>query len=165
MHVRPISNGDGRCERAPVIVLVGYSPPAAADQIPSYSYVSPEAAEYLAGMPVKAIGTPARRHCCNGMLTASLRHGRSRARRARTVGALPIWKPQSASTSREASQVEPPHGCSSLMALWAVAQRPNGAATLAARGRRRRAQRFRHADAGRVGRARARLSAKASRPT
>jgi arylformamidase len=42
-----------------VLVLVGYSPPASADQIPSYSYVSPEAAEYLAQMPVKAVGTDA----------------------------------------------------------------------------------------------------------
>lgn len=42
-----------------VLVLVGYSPPVASDQVPSYAYLSPEAAEYLAEIPVKAIGTDA----------------------------------------------------------------------------------------------------------
>jgi kynurenine formamidase len=42
-----------------VLVLVGYSPPTASDQLASYAYLSREAAEYLAQIPVKAIGTDA----------------------------------------------------------------------------------------------------------
>jgi kynurenine formamidase len=52
-EVRDVRSGDI------VLVLVGYAPPAADDQLPSYAYLSPEAAEYLAGIPVKAIGTDA----------------------------------------------------------------------------------------------------------
>ena len=37
-----------------VIVLVGYTPPTDPDELPSYAYLSGEAAEYLAGIPVKA---------------------------------------------------------------------------------------------------------------
>ncbi|HSL69396.1 MAG TPA: cyclase family protein, partial [Longimicrobiales bacterium] len=42
-----------------VLVLDGYSAPAAADELPSYAYISPEAADYLAQIPVKAVGTDA----------------------------------------------------------------------------------------------------------
>jgi kynurenine formamidase len=41
------------------LLIVGYSPPVGADELPSYPYLSREAAEYLASLPVKAIGTDA----------------------------------------------------------------------------------------------------------
>ncbi|MFX0197845.1 MAG: cyclase family protein [Candidatus Hodarchaeota archaeon] len=42
-----------------VIVLVGYEPPKAPDALPSYPYLSSEAAKYLAEIPVKAFATDA----------------------------------------------------------------------------------------------------------
>ena len=61
------------------------------------------------------------------------------------VGALPIRRPQTASTLRETSQVEPPDE-SKLVGLsgWAVAQRPNGRRPWRPAGQRRR-ERFRDA--------------------
>jgi kynurenine formamidase len=40
-----------------VIVAVGYEPPTGPDELPSYAYLSGEAAEFLAAIPVKAIAT------------------------------------------------------------------------------------------------------------
>ena len=40
-----------------VIVVVGYQPPTSSEQIPSYPYLSGEAAEYLAGIPVRAFAS------------------------------------------------------------------------------------------------------------
>lgn len=40
-----------------VVLLVDYTAPTAADEAPSYAYLSPEAAEYLASIPVRAFGT------------------------------------------------------------------------------------------------------------
>jgi len=42
-----------------VIALVGYSPPTGRDEMPSYTSLSQEAAEYLATVPVRAFGTDA----------------------------------------------------------------------------------------------------------
>lgn len=42
-----------------VIMLVGYQPPTRPDEIPSFAYLSKEAAEYLAALPVRAVGTDA----------------------------------------------------------------------------------------------------------
>ncbi len=42
-----------------VLMLVGYEPPQGPDELPSYPYLSKEAADYLAQLPVKAIGTDA----------------------------------------------------------------------------------------------------------
>jgi kynurenine formamidase len=42
-----------------VLVLVGYEPPQRSDELPSYPYLSKEAADYLAQLPVKGIGTDA----------------------------------------------------------------------------------------------------------
>ncbi len=41
------------------LLMVGYSPPVGDDELPSYPYLSREAAEYLAALPVKAFGTDA----------------------------------------------------------------------------------------------------------
>jgi kynurenine formamidase len=41
------------------LLMVGYSPPVGDDELPSYAYLSGEAAEFLAGLPVKAFGTDA----------------------------------------------------------------------------------------------------------
>ncbi len=41
------------------LLMVGYSPPVGDDELPSYPYLSKEAAEYLATLPVKAFGTDA----------------------------------------------------------------------------------------------------------
>jgi arylformamidase len=40
-----------------VILFVGYKPPSKPDEIPSFGYLSKEAAGYLAAVPVKAFGT------------------------------------------------------------------------------------------------------------
>jgi kynurenine formamidase len=40
-----------------VIAFVGYTPPTNPDELPSYAYLSGEAAEYLATIPVKAFAT------------------------------------------------------------------------------------------------------------
>lgn len=40
-----------------VMVFVGYNPPTEADELPSYAYLSGEAAEYLASIPVKAFAS------------------------------------------------------------------------------------------------------------
>ena len=40
-----------------VIAFVGYTPPTKPDELPSYAYLSGEAAEYLATIPVKAFAT------------------------------------------------------------------------------------------------------------
>jgi kynurenine formamidase len=40
-----------------VIAFVGYAPPTEPDELPSYAYLSGEAAEYLATIPVKAFAT------------------------------------------------------------------------------------------------------------
>jgi kynurenine formamidase len=40
-----------------VIAFVGYTPPVGAEELPSYAYLSSEAAEYLAGIPIKAFAT------------------------------------------------------------------------------------------------------------
>lgn len=40
-----------------VIAFVGYTPPATADEFPSYAYLSADAAEYLAGLPIKAFAS------------------------------------------------------------------------------------------------------------
>lgn len=40
-------------------MFVGYTPPVGSDQIPSYIYMSREAAAYLAALPVKAVSTDA----------------------------------------------------------------------------------------------------------
>lgn len=42
-----------------VIAFVGYRAPTEPDRIPSYAYLSPDAAEYLATIPVKLFGTDA----------------------------------------------------------------------------------------------------------
>lgn len=42
-----------------VVLVTGYTPPAGPDALPSYPYVSEAAAEYLVGIPVKAIVTDA----------------------------------------------------------------------------------------------------------
>ena len=42
-----------------VIAFVGYTPPTGPDELPSYAYLSGEAAEYLASIPVKAFATDA----------------------------------------------------------------------------------------------------------
>jgi len=42
-----------------VIMLVSYQPPTRPDEIPSFAYLSKEAAEYLATLPIRAIGTDA----------------------------------------------------------------------------------------------------------
>ncbi len=42
-----------------VLLLVGYSPPKTPDDYPSYPYLSKAAAEYLAELPVQAVGTDA----------------------------------------------------------------------------------------------------------
>ncbi len=39
------------------LLYVGYKPPSGPDELPSFGYLSREAAEYLAGLPVKAFGT------------------------------------------------------------------------------------------------------------
>ena len=39
--------------------MVSYSPPVGDDELPSYPYLSKDAAEYLATLPVKAFGTDA----------------------------------------------------------------------------------------------------------
>ncbi len=41
------------------LLMVGYSPPASDDELPSYPYLSRDAAEYLAKLPIKAFGTDA----------------------------------------------------------------------------------------------------------
>jgi kynurenine formamidase len=41
------------------ILMVGYSPPAQDDEVPSYPSLSKEAAQYLALLPIKAVGTDA----------------------------------------------------------------------------------------------------------
>jgi len=41
------------------MLMVGYTPPGGDDELPSYSYLSQEAAEYLATLPVKAFATDA----------------------------------------------------------------------------------------------------------
>lgn len=40
-----------------VIAFVGYTPPATAEQLPSYAFLSGSAAEYLATLPIKAFAT------------------------------------------------------------------------------------------------------------
>jgi len=40
-----------------VLLHVGYKPPSGPDELPSFGYLSKEAAEYLAALPVKALGT------------------------------------------------------------------------------------------------------------
>lgn len=40
-----------------VLAFVGYMPPGNPDELPSYAYLSADAAEYLATLPVKAFGT------------------------------------------------------------------------------------------------------------
>ncbi len=40
-----------------VIVLTGYDPPTGLDELPSYGFLSPEAAQHLAGIPIRAFGT------------------------------------------------------------------------------------------------------------
>jgi kynurenine formamidase len=40
-----------------IIAFVGYHPPTTADEVPSYAYLSKEAAEYLASVPIKAFAT------------------------------------------------------------------------------------------------------------
>jgi kynurenine formamidase len=40
-----------------VLVLVGYQAPSSPDELPSYAYLSSEAAEYLAGIPIKAFAS------------------------------------------------------------------------------------------------------------
>ena len=40
-----------------VIAFVGYTPPSEPDQLPSYAYLSEEAAEYLATIPIKAFAS------------------------------------------------------------------------------------------------------------
>jgi kynurenine formamidase len=40
-----------------VIAFVGYTPPTDPDDLPSYAYLSGDAAEYLAGIPIKAFAT------------------------------------------------------------------------------------------------------------
>jgi kynurenine formamidase len=40
-----------------VIAFVGYAPPGDPQELPSYAYLSGEAAEYLAGIPIKAFGS------------------------------------------------------------------------------------------------------------
>lgn len=40
-----------------VIAVVGYRPPSLSEQVPSYPYLSGAAAEYLAGIPVRAFAT------------------------------------------------------------------------------------------------------------
>lgn len=40
-----------------VIAFVGYTPPAGLDELPSYTFLSGEAAEYLANLPVRAFAT------------------------------------------------------------------------------------------------------------
>jgi arylformamidase len=42
-----------------VIAMVGYTPPTGVDDIPSFTSLSAEAAEYLASVPVRAFGTDA----------------------------------------------------------------------------------------------------------
>jgi kynurenine formamidase len=42
-----------------VILLTGYAPPSGAEELPAIRALSKEAAEYLAGIPVKAFGTDA----------------------------------------------------------------------------------------------------------
>lgn len=42
-----------------VVALVGYQPPSGPDDLPSFSYLSLEAAEYLASIPVRLFGTDA----------------------------------------------------------------------------------------------------------
>ena len=41
------------------LLMVGYSPPTGDDELPAYPYLSKEAAEYLATLPVKAFATDA----------------------------------------------------------------------------------------------------------
>ena len=41
------------------LLMVGYSAPVGDDELPSYPYLSRDAAEYLASLPVKAFGTDA----------------------------------------------------------------------------------------------------------
>ncbi len=41
------------------MLMVGYTPPSGNDELPSYPYLSQEAAEYLATLPVKAFATDA----------------------------------------------------------------------------------------------------------
>jgi kynurenine formamidase len=41
------------------LVMVSYSPPGCDDELPAYPYLSGEAAEYLATLPINAIGTDA----------------------------------------------------------------------------------------------------------
>lgn len=43
-----------------VLALVGYDPPTAEQDLPSFAYISKEAAEYLADVPVKDV----RNRCC-----------------------------------------------------------------------------------------------------
>ncbi len=42
-----------------VLALIGYEPPTGERELPSFAYLSKEAAEYLAGIPVKMFGTDA----------------------------------------------------------------------------------------------------------
>lgn len=54
----PRSVFEGRVEPGDVVlILTGYEPPLSDDQIPSVVTLSNEAAEYLAGLPIKAYGT------------------------------------------------------------------------------------------------------------
>ena len=40
-----------------MLLLTGYTPPANADDLPTYAYLSKEAAGYLAELPVRGLGT------------------------------------------------------------------------------------------------------------
>jgi kynurenine formamidase len=56
---REVFEGSGIEPGDVVIAFVGYRPPLGDDDLPAYAHLSPEAAAYLAGIPVRLFGTDA----------------------------------------------------------------------------------------------------------